>query len=392
MKKFFLIFFVFSKIFSCQLDVDISAKNAILINAVTGKVLFEKNGLQKVYPASLTKVLTIYYVIDEFESELDRTFIASKNAIKVVKPETKINSNYRLAPHVLETDGSHFDLQVSENISLRHLLHGMVISSGNDAANVIAENISGSIESFIENLNKFLIKKGCKNTCLCNPHGLHIPEHISTAYDLAHIASLAIKNQKFLEIFSCKYYIRPNTNKQQKKEIITYNKLLKPGKNYYPYAIASKTGYHAKAKYNLLSLAKKNDRKLIAVVMGCKSNDVRYEDTIKLFNKAFEETKVNKKVLSKDKMFLAKITGGSSVLKTSLKEDFNIYIYPSEDGLFTANIYWNNIKAPIRKNKKVATIIVKDSDGNFIKKQSLYAKNNVRRSFFFVLKELFVKS
>jgi D-alanyl-D-alanine carboxypeptidase (penicillin-binding protein 5/6) len=395
MKKNFILFSVFFYItflFSKPLDLEVNAKSAILINADNKRVLFEKNANQKTYPASITKMLISWYVTEKYLNNLNDFLIASETALRVVKPEVKISSNYGLAPYILETDGKSFDILLDEKLTLRDLLYGMLVHSGNDASNVVAENLgSGSIENFMKDVNEYLKFKGCFNTYLCNPHGLHMPDHVSTAYDIALATSFALKNSKFLEIFSCKYCVRPKTNKQTKKEIVTFNKLLRPGKNYYKYAIGAKTGYHAKAKYNMLTVAKKNDRTLVAVVLGCSSEDQRCEDTIRLFETAFEEKKITKKIFDNEKVFLAKINGGAKLLKAGVKNDLYIEYYPAEKTFIRADILWNNIKAPIKKGQKVANILIKTEDNQVLKVESIYALNDVRRTLFFTLKELFKK-
>lgn len=393
MKILFLFFFCYiSCVFAKPLSVDINAKNAILINAKNNTILFEKKAYQKAYPASLTKIMTICYVLEKHKQDLNKYFKASANALTVVKPEKKIGSNYSLKPYILETDGSHFYMIRGERLTLNDLLHGMMISSGNDASNVVAEGFYGSIETFMQKVNHFLLDLGCRGSFLCNPHGLHVPDQVSTASDISKVMRFAINNQKFLELFGCKFYVRPKTNKQQKKEFVTRNQLLKPGKHYYKYAIGSKTGYHSKAKHNLVSVATKNDRTLIAVVLGCKTVKKKYEDTKKLFDAAFAEKKSTKQILDKNKLFLAKIEGGTKVLKANLKEDLNVDIYPSEKTPLKALVLWDNVKLPIKKGQKVASIAVQTKDNEIIKKQDIYATHNLKKTFFFMLKEFFKKS
>ncbi|KKM05017.1 hypothetical protein LCGC14_1758360 [marine sediment metagenome] len=283
MIKAFIVFCVFVSILhSKPLELDINAKNAILINAENGAILFEKEAYKKVYPASLTKVFTTWYILENYKDKLSKTIKASKSALEIVPPEKKITSNYLLKPYILETDGAGFDIVKEEVLTLDDLLHGIMLVSACDASNVAAECVAGSVDSFMNELNSYIKKNGIEDTYLCNPHGLHMPEHVSTAYDVSKMTKLAIKNEDFFKIFTCKFYIRPKTNKQNKKEIVTNNKQLKPTEHFYKYAIGAKTGYHAKAKYNLMSVAKKDDRTLIAVVLGCSNSDVRFEDTKKL--------------------------------------------------------------------------------------------------------------
>ncbi|NGX63334.1 MAG: hypothetical protein KR126chlam6_00742, partial [Candidatus Anoxychlamydiales bacterium] len=292
----------------------------------------------------------------------------------------------------LESDGVMFDIVPGEKLSLKDLLHGAIVISGCDASNVAAESLEGSIETFMQSLNLYIKKRGIVDTHLTNPHGLHMPEHVSTAIDIAKMTKLAIKNPNFLKIFSCKFFIRPQTNKQNKKEIITNNKLMKPGEYYYKNVIGSKTGYHAKAKYNLVSVAKKDNRTLIAVVLGCSTTDVRFEDTIKLFNLAFSEKKQTKVLIEKEKLFFSKINGAAKIVKASLKYDLDIDYYLSEEMDLKAIVVYDDLKAPIKMGQKVATIEIKNKDNEIIQKANLYAKQSVRRVFFRFLKELFVKS
>ncbi|NGX52192.1 MAG: D-alanyl-D-alanine carboxypeptidase DacF [Candidatus Anoxychlamydiales bacterium] len=373
------------------LELDIKARNAILVNADTGAILFEKEAHKKAYPASLTKVFTTSYILENYKDRLSKTIIASKDALDIVVPEKKITSNYSLKPYILETDGVSFDIVKEEELTLETLLHGIMLISACDASNVAAELVSGSVESFMDELNAYIKKKGIKDTYLQNPHGLHMPKQLSTAYDIASMAKLAIKNEDFLKFFTCKFYIRPKTNKQNKKEIVTNNKLLKPTEHFYKYAIGAKTGYHAKAKYNLMSVAKKDDRTLIAVVLGCSNSDVRFEETKKLFNAAFLEKKEKKIIFDNKKIFQAKISGSSKILKSKLRKDLILEYYPSEEDSLNAFVIYADLKAPIKKDQRVAVMEIKSKDGKLIKKENIYATQNVRRNFFTFLKQLFVK-
>ncbi len=392
MIKILIIFCFFVLSLSARaLQLDINAKNAILINADSGAILFEKEAYQKIYPASLTKVFTTWYILENYKDCLSKTIKASQNALDAVSPEKKIATNYSLKPYILETDSVSFKIVKNEELTLNDLLHGIMLISACDASNVAAELVSGSIEAFMDELNAFIKKKGIKDTYLCNPHGLHMPDHVSTAYDLSKMGMLALKNEDFLKIFTCKFFIRPKTNKQNKKEIVTNNNLLKPTEHFYKYAIGSKTGYHAKAKYNLISAAKKDDRTLIAVVLGCSDSDVRFEDTKKLFDAAFSEKKQRKLVFDNKKIFQAKIFGSSKILKSSLRKDLYVDDYPSEESSMRAFIVYDDLKAPIKKGQKVACIEIRSENGELIKRESLYATQNIRRNFFVFLKQLFIK-
>nr|NGX57017.1 D-alanyl-D-alanine carboxypeptidase DacB [Candidatus Anoxychlamydiales bacterium] len=293
-------------------------------------------------------------------------------------------------PYILETDGTMFDIIEGERLKLENLLFAMMVVSGNDASNVAAEMVDGSINKFMENLNVFLKKIGCADTSFLNPHGLHHPNHLTTAYDLALLLSQANQNEKFMQLYSCNYFIREQTNKQKYKELKTNNKLLKPNKFQYKYTLGSKTGYHAKAKYNLSAIAKKNDRELIAVVLNCDNSEKRYVDVINLFENAFKEEKISKKLIDKSQTFQAKLDGASKNIKGHIKEDFILKYYLSEETNYKMFIQWDDLKLPIKANSRLGFIKVISEESEVLDKLPLYATGDVNRSFLRFLKDLFL--
>ena len=387
-KKIAFLFSIFATQLFAKISCEINAKNAILINADSGAVLFEKNGYEKAYPASVTKISTTIFILENYSNKLDDSFIASETALRKINSDLKKTSKY--PPYILENDGSSFDIVLSENLKLWDRLHGVMVCTGNDAANMAAEALSGNINTFMKDLNRFLQNIGCLSTNFLNPHGLHVEEHMTTTYDLALMTRYALNNPDFVKLFSCKYFLRPQTNKKQKKELITYNKLLKPGKYYYPHIIGSKTGYHSKAKYTLVSSAKKNDRTLILALMGSSSSEQRYEDTIKLLELAFSETQVTKKLIDKDKIFLAEFEGAAKNVKAKLNNDLEFSYYPSEETPTTVSLVFEDIRAPIKKGQKVGKILIKDQNDRVLKKEILYSSENVRKRLFYALKKLFI--
>lgn len=174
----FLILFipvpVYSKEESNTLLSDINAKSAILIEANTGQILFQKNPNSRCFPASTTKILTALVALSK-EKDLDKLFKVSKNAI------------------MIEPGSSSYYLNEGETISFQDALYAMLLISANDAANVIAENISGSIQEFVKEMNQFAQNIGAKDSHFVNPSGLHNPQHYTTAYDLSLIARQAYK-------------------------------------------------------------------------------------------------------------------------------------------------------------------------------------------------------
>ena len=387
-----LVIFIFfiNLSFSNLKEIEVNAKYAILINAKNNKVLYEKKSKIPTYPASITKAASVFYILNNHEDKLNNFHIPTKDALKIISPE-KITSNLKNnQPYILETDGTMFDIIEGERLKLENLLFAMMVVSGNDASNVAAEMVDGSINKFMENLNVFLKKIGCADTSFLNPHGLHHPNHLTTAYDLALLLSQANQNEKFMQLYSCNYFIREQTNKQKYKELKTNNKLLKPNKFQYKYTLGSKTGYHAKAKYNLSAIAKKNDRELIAVVLNCDNSEKRYVDVINLFENAFKEEKISKKLIDKSQTFQAKLDGASKNIKGHIKEDFILKYYLSEETNYKMFIQWDDLKLPIKANSRLGFIKVISEESEVLDKLPLYATGDVNRSFLRFLKDLFL--
>ncbi|WAM30704.1 D-alanyl-D-alanine carboxypeptidase family protein [Caldicellulosiruptor naganoensis] len=266
---------------------DISAKSAILIDAYTGQLLYQKNPNLRCFPASTTKILTALVALSK-EKDLNKTFKVSKTAI------------------MIEPGSSSYYLNEGETISFQDALYAMLLISANDAANVIAENISGSIQEFVKEMNLFAQNIGAKNSHFVNPNGLHNPQHYTTAYDLSLIARQAYKNEILRKIMSTVEYKITTASMHKKPDwqiIYNINKLLrKNSKYYYPYANGMKTGYTAQAKRCLIASAKKDDIDLIAVILA---SDDAFADVIKLFDYGFNNFK--KEELFKQNQIVGKV-------------------------------------------------------------------------------------
>lgn len=343
--------------------VSVGAESAIIMNANTGGVLFEKNSRLQQFPASTTKVATAAYILDQHISLLDQKVTASKEALKSISGAEKKRSKYARPAYWLEPDGTHIGLKEGESLEVSDLLYGLMLASGNDAANVIAEAACGDVPRFIAALNDYMRGLGALDTNFCNPHGLHHPEHRTTAYDMALLTALALKNSEFRKIVSTVKYRRPKSNMQQGWTIVQSNQLLKTGRFNYPAAIGVKTGYTSAAQRNLVAAATKDGRTLIAVLMKCKERDVLYQDVIALFEAAFNEPMVERLVLRKGvKDYSCMVEGGANPLATYIPMDVTVQYYPSEEPQIDALIHWKDLKLPINKDDAVGEIIVYENN------------------------------
>jgi D-alanyl-D-alanine carboxypeptidase len=256
----------------------VNAPVALLMDSGTGEILYEKNAREKMYPASTTKIMTAILALEN--RELTDTATVSYNAIYTV-PVGYSNAN----------------LQLDEVLTYEQLLYVLLIPSANDAANVIAEDIAGSVENFAVMMNEKAKEIGCENTNFVNANGVHDENHYSTAYDLALIGRYAMQNETFRKFVSTVRYTLPATNKYETDDriFLTTNRLInsKSGQ-YYEYATGIKTGYTENAKNCIVASAKKDDMELICVILGAgnDSNSTnKFSDCITLFDYGFENYK-----------------------------------------------------------------------------------------------------
>ena len=218
----FLLFLFPLTLFSQIFTPSIKTPNALIMNAKTGRVLYEKNAHDLVFPASTTKIATLTYALKILEdNDLNKVITCPYECLKSVATSYKIAKDYNLPLYWLETDGSTFELRPFEQIPIHSLLYGLMLRSGNDAANVIAHHLSGDVPTFVGEMNEFLQSIGCKSTYFCNPHGLHAPWHQTTAFDMALITKEALKSPLIRKIVSTVEFERPKTNKASAKNIET---------------------------------------------------------------------------------------------------------------------------------------------------------------------------
>ncbi len=240
---------------------NVNSQSAILFNVNTGKILYEKNAYEKKYPASTTKIMTAILTLEN--CNLNDTATVSSTA--TILPPGYISAH----------------LQVGEVITINDLLHLLLIISSNDAANVLAEHVAGSVSNFSTMMNDKAKEIGCLNTHFVNPNGAQDVNHYSTAYDLCLIANYAMKNETFRKLVSIDSYTVPATNKYEERELTNTNALLQQvnektkTKNiyYYEYTIGIKTGYTNQAKNCLVAAASKDGVEFISVVLGANLNE-----------------------------------------------------------------------------------------------------------------------
>lgn len=307
----------------------VSAQSYVLYCADNGKIICSKDENKQMKPASTTKLMTSLIALEEAASG---------------------NKKVKFTDEMI-AEGSSMYLKVGEVVTLKDLASGMMMASGNDAANATAISISGSTEKFAEKMNERAQQIGMKNTHFVTPSGLDDEEHYSTAYDLAVLMSYALENEDFAQLTSQKSatvnFIEPSS---KKTTYSNHNKLL----SLYEYCIGGKTGYTMAAGRCLVSAAKKDGLTLICVTLNDKND---WNDHISLYDYGFSQYSCYS---SADTEFFADIpcVGGESDTVTVTGEKNASIVIPSEDkDRVSRKVYIDSfVYAPIKKNEAVGRI------------------------------------
>lgn len=338
-------FFHRVKAASLQDDITLDAKGAILIDMQSGNVLYQKNGDDRLYPASTTKVLTALLAVEN--GNLDDTIIVGEEV------------------HMVPWDSSKALLRVGEQIKLKDLLMGLILPSGNDAAMTVAVYVgrrvsndmyleeTKAVEKFIELMNDRAKKLGATGSNYANPHGYHNDNHYTTPHDLALISREAMKNEFFREVVSTsKYSVEDEfaLSSGQGPENISHiwintNRLIdKSSGYYYEYVTGIKTGFTTPAGQCIVSSASKDGLDLIAVVLNS-TNQAKWEDPIKLLNLGFDNYICYKEALKNQVITTMEVSNPYLGLPSNLvvvsDEDFVCTLNKKDTPRIQKSIVWD---------------------------------------------------
>lgn len=241
---------------------EIESRAAILIDAKTGQILYSKNQDEILYPASITKIMTIYLGTKD-ESLLDKYFSVSEEGIDAVPRDT-----------------SNIALDYGEKITLKDALYAAMLMSANDACNLIAEAVSGSNEKFVELMNSTAKTFGARNTSFKNANGLTDVNHYTTAYDFAMITKEALKSDAFRKVFCSMDYTIPPTNKNdEERNFVAQHRMMHQSRYNHLGVKGGKNGFTSDASYTLVTYAEKDGKELICVVLKSPTFNSVYKDT-----------------------------------------------------------------------------------------------------------------
>lgn len=325
-----------------ELNLAENAKSAILIEASTGEIIFEKNSHERLVPASMTKMMSMLLIIESIEKGIiswDEMVTVSENASSM--------------------GGSQILLETNEKMSVSDLFKGIAVASGNDAVVAMAEKIAGTEEAFVDMMNNRAKELGLKDTNFKNPHGLDTANHYSSAYDMAMIARELSKHEEVFKYTSIyEDYLRQNTDKEI--WLVNTNKLVR----FYDGVDGLKTGYTAGAGYCLTATAKKNGMRIIAVAMGEPDSKTRNAEITSMLDYAFAQYEIET-VLSTDSILgKKKVEKGKQEYATIVPNGNINLLYKKTDNRknVTYNLKLNDLKAPIKQGDIVGMVEIKDGD------------------------------
>ena len=365
MKKICLVLFAFLvliPIVYAEDSLGLKSESAILMDASSGKILYEKNIDERLPMASMTKIMSMLIIMENIE-----------------------NGSLDYEDKVLISDaasgmgGSQVFLQAGEEYLVNDLLKCIAISSANDAVVAMAEKISGSVDAFVGLMNDKAKELGLKNTHFANPHGLDNEDHYSTAYDMAVMAKELLKYENILKYTSIyeDYLTKPDGSQIW---LVNTNRLVR----FYDGVDGLKTGYTTEAGYCLTATAKKNNFRLISVVMKSSSAEARSSDTSTLLTYGFNSFK-NNIIYSKDKVL------GTLPVQKGKKKEVDVYLREDATEILSitkkASDYSFNIKvdkliAPIKGGTIVGSAEIIDDEGNILDEVDIIVKEDIERASF----------
>ena len=367
MNKLLIFIILFLSLFlNLNANPNIQGRTGILIDYNSDEVLFELDPDIQIYPASMTKIMTSIIAFDLLKKNrlsLDDKFTVSENA-------------WRLS----QAGYSSMFIMINDQVSVENLLKGIIIASGNDACVALAEGIAGSEEVFAEMMNEKAGEIGMTSTNFTNSSGINDPDNVSTVRDIAMMSKYLIKNYPiYYELFAEKTFTWDRTGgdpiKQGNRNPLLYKNVGVDG---------VKTGYLAVEKYSLASSMKKKDRRIISVVSGFESKNLRSSESLKLLNWGFRNTNTFE-ISKKDETTFELDTwlGKKNKVIATSKEDYYVTINKKNIRHISVSLEYDGpISAPIKKGEQVANIIVSKKD-EIIKKLPLFASEDVKKVNFF---------
>lgn len=363
MKKILIVFlsvFSFVTLVYAEEDFAPNSKSAILIEASTGRILYEKNSDEPLKPASMTKIMSMLLIMEAVDSgkiTLSDSVMISKNAASM--------------------GGSQIFLQEGDTYKVEELLKGIAVASGNDAVVAMAEKVGGSVENFVSMMNEKAKELGLSNTHFVNPHGLDANDHYSSSRDMSIMASELVKHEKILEFTSIyeDYLKKPDGSSTW---LVNTNRLVR----FYNGVDGLKTGFTEGAGYCITTTAKRDNMRLISVVMGVETPDQRSSDTTNLLNYGFNTYQVKSILKAEEVLGTVTVIGGKKEqVDVILEHDITDISKITEDSMtFTHELKLNEVKAPVLKGDRIGTVLVKNQNGEVVKEEIVTVRESIEKA------------
>ena len=326
-----------------EAKLDISSKSAVLMDASTGKILYEKNSHEKLPPASVTKVMTMLLICEALESG-----------------KIKEDDDVQISEVASSMGGSQIFLEPGEIQKVDTLLKSIAVASANDACVAMAEYVGGSVEEFVVLMNKRAKELGMNDTNFVNTNGLPVDNHYTSAYDIALMSKELLKHKKISKYLTTWMDEVVVGKKQAKIGISNTNKLVK----HYQGATGVKTGFTQQAKYCLSASALRNNTHLIAVTLCAETSPIRFKDATNLLNYGFANYESVKICGANDKVATVKFEKGEKEnVDLVAKDDLSVLIKKGDKKDFTKKVQIkDDLKLPIKKNTELGVVKVYRGD------------------------------
>jgi D-alanyl-D-alanine carboxypeptidase (penicillin-binding protein 5/6) len=344
-----------------QVNIAPHATSALLMEVDTGSVLYEKNAHEKLPPASITKVMTLLLIMEAIE-----------------RGEIKLTDKIRTSERAASMGGSQIFLQPGEEMTVEEMIKGIAMASANDASVAMAEHIGGTEEAFVQKMNERAKQLGMKNTHFVNSNGLPSPDHYSTAMDIAYMSRELLKHElitKYTGIYQD--YLRKDS--ANPFWLVNTNRLVR----FYEGVDGLKTGYTSEARYCLTATAKRNNMRVIAVVLGEPDTKTRNSEVAAMFNYAFNHYQVFPLYKKGDAVKAINIDKGKEATVNAVTAQHVSLLTKKGESpdLYDKEVVLTpSIKAPVKKEEVIGHIFIRTKDGKEVMRVNLFPEKTVEQA------------
>ncbi|KAA9007432.1 D-alanyl-D-alanine carboxypeptidase [Paenibacillus spiritus] len=341
-------------------DLAPQARSAILMDAATGTVVYEKNSHDKLPPASITKIMTMLLTVEALD-----------------EGRLQLTDKVRASEYAASMGGSQIFLEPGEEMSVDEMLKGIAMASGNDASVAMAEKLAGSESAFVEMMNKRAEELGMKDTHFANCNGLPAANHYSSAHDIAVMSRELLKHERIIKYTgSYQDYLRKDS--QKPFWLVNTNKLVR----FYTGADGLKTGYTSEAKFCLSATASRDGLRTVAVVLGEPNTKTRNSEVASMFDYMFAQYKVHTIHEKGDTLATLKIRKGEKKeIPLVAQENYSLLLRKgiAQNGVRHEEVLLDNVKAPVAKGQTVGKLVVYQGDAK-VKEYELKASEPVAKA------------